>query len=186
MGTAFYIAQGIGVLCVVLSMGVQKFKDIRYIQIGNVAINLLIALQYLLLNALSGAWVCVVAAVQSVVMFLLNRKENSKNLRNWINLLFCAIYIAGTCVVYTGIKDLFSCAGALFFALAISQTGSGKYRLFSAGNAAVWIVYNLYAMAYVTLINQFLKLGAIIVAIVRLDIPKYIHRRKNDELLDTK
>ena len=184
MGAAFYIAQGIGVLCVVLSMCIQQFKDIRYIQIGNVAINLLIALQYLLLNALSGAWVCVVAAVQSVVMFLLNRKENK--LRNWINLLFCVIYIAGTWAVYTGIKDLFSCAGALFFALAITQKSSGKYRLFGAGNAAVWIVYNIYTMAYVALINQLLKLGSIIVAVIRLDIPKYFRRRKKDELLDPK
>ena len=186
MGTAFYIAQGIGVLCIVLSMGIQQFKDIRYIQIGNVAINLLIALQYLLLNALSGAWVCMVAAVQSVIMILLNRKDNSKNLRNWINLLFCAIYIAGTCVVYTGIKDLFSCAGALFFALAIAQTSAGKYRLFNAGNAVVWIIYNIYSMAYVALINQLLKLGSIIVAVIRLDIPKYFRRRKKDELLDPK
>jgi len=172
MGTAFYIAQAVSLAAMAASITIQQLKDIRQIIAGSFVINLLSAIQYLLLGGLSGGWICIVAAFQCVAMFFVSRREDANKLRKWFLLLFAAMYVAGTCMVYQGIKDLFSCAGALFFVLSILQEKPAKYRRFSACNALVWIVYNIPTGAYVNLVSQLFKLGSILVAMVRMDLPK--------------
>ncbi len=179
MGAAFYIAQGVGILSIGVSILLQQLKSVKHILIGNVAINLLGMLNYLLLGGLSGAWICVAASVQAVVIFFLNRSENGKNLRKWLMLLFCAIYIVGTWIVYQDIGDLFSCVGALIYVASILQTNSMKYRFLSVPNAIVWIVYDIFTMAYTHLLSQTLKLCSAVIGILRLDLPKWIDKRRN-------
>ena len=71
----FYIAQGISVVTCVLAVITMQFKSMRGILIGQTIVNLTSVLTYVLLGGLSGAGICFVAILQSIVMYILNVKN---------------------------------------------------------------------------------------------------------------
>lgn len=172
MDFVFILAQIVGVLTTVVAVATFQFKDVRHILLGNVLSNLMVALQFALLGGLSGAWICIVAALQTVVMYFLDKKENTGTLRRYLLLLFCAMYIAGTCIVYKGWGDIVSCVCALIYVVAILQTDSKSFRKCIFVNASLWIVYDIYTMAYASVLTHGMELVSIITAMLRMDRKK--------------
>lgn len=172
MDSLFIIAQAVGLLGTIATVATFQFKDKRHILLGNVVNNLLVALQFALLGGLSGAWVCIVGAVQTVVMYFVDRKPDAKKLWLCLLILFCAMYIVGTCIVYQGWGDILTCVCALFYVLAILQKDSKGFRRYILVNASVWIVYDIYTLAFSGMLTHGLALVSILVAMVRLDFKK--------------
>ncbi len=172
MEPVFLIAQIVGILTTIVAVATFQFKDVRHILLGNVISNLMVALQYGLLGGFSGAWICVVAAVQTIVMYFLDKRENGQKLRKLLLVLFCAMYIVGTIIVYKGWGDILSCVCALIYVLAILQTDSKGFRRCIFVNASLWIVYDIYTMAYSGILTHGLELVSIVTAMLRLDRKK--------------
>lgn len=184
MDPLFIIAQAVGVLTTVVAVATFQFKDKRHILLGNVASNLLVALQYALLGGLSGAWICIVAAVQTVVMYFVDKKPDAKKLRMCLLILFCAMYIAGTCIVYQGWGDILTCVCALIYVLAILQKDSKGFRRCILVNASLWIVYDIYTLAFSGILTHGLELVSILVAMVRLDFRRKTQQDRTEEMAE--
>lgn len=167
--TAFYIGQAVSILVAIATVVTFQFKDVKHILLGTMASNFLLAASYFFLSGFSGAWVCMLAVVQTFTMYLLDKRETSKKVRFYLLLLFCAMYIAGTVIVYKRWDDILSCACALVYVAAILQTSSKKFRLFSLINLSMWIVYDICNFAWVNIITHILGILSIITAMVRLD-----------------
>ena len=73
----FYIAQGISVLTALTAIVGMQMKNMKAILLSQILANLFTASTYFLLNAFSGAGICLVAIVQAVVMFFYNRKNKT-------------------------------------------------------------------------------------------------------------
>lgn len=172
MEPIFIIAQVVGVLTTVVAVATFQFKDVRHILLGNVISNLMVALQYALLGGFSGAWICMVAAVQTIVMYFLDKRENAQKLRKYLLVLFCVMYIVGTCIVYKNWEDILSCVCAMIYVLAILQTDSKNFRRCIFVNSSLWIVYDVCTMAYTGILTHGLELVSIITAMLRLDRKK--------------
>ena len=172
MGPLFYIAQIIGALTTVTVVVAAQLKDMKWILMCQIAANLMVALSSAMLGGLSGAWICAVAAVQTVVLYFLDKKGISGRHKNCLLWVFAAMYVGGTALVYSGWGDLVSCAGALLYLLAIIQKDSAKYRRYICINTLLWLVYDLTILAFGNMITHGIEFVSAVVGILRLDIRK--------------
>lgn len=165
----FLIGQIFSVLALVISVVIAQFKEVKYVLIGEVASNLAVAFSFLFLGGLSGAWLCIVAAVQCIVMYFVNKRNMDDRKRNILLVIFGAIYIIGTIVVYKDWNDIVSAVCAILFVLSIVQTEAGKYRIFMALNSALWLIYDFNTAAYVNMITHGSLAISLLIAMYRLD-----------------
>ena len=169
----FMIGQIISVIALLISVIIAQFKNVKHILLGEIASNLAVAFSFVFLGGLSGAWICIVAALQSLVIYFVNKVDWTLRRKNLLSALFAFIYIIGTVVVYQGWADLVSCACSLLYILAIIQTDSKKYRWFMAANSFLWVIYDINTAAYVNIITHGILLVSILFAMVRLDREKH-------------
>lgn len=165
----FIIGQMIGIAALAISIVTVQFKNVRHILAGEIASNLSIALSFVFLGGLSGAWICIAAAIQTGIIYYMKRHNVCENIGKMMILPFAIVYIAGTVVVYRGWEDIVSCICAMLYLAAILQKDTAKYRCFMAGNSLLWIVYDLFTCAYVNIITHGMLLISLIIAMIRLD-----------------
>ena len=163
----FYIAQVISVLTTIVAIVMMQFKKMHWILLGQITANLLSGSTYLLLGGLSGAGISVVAVVQSVVMFLYNRRGRKPHLPVVIG--FIVLYIACSVYYYTSPIDLCSSVAAVTFAVSIMQENAAASRRWYVFNPLFWLIYDAYTGAYVNILVHGAVLVSTVMAMVRLD-----------------
>lgn len=168
----FIIGQIISVISLIISSVCVQFKKLKHVLLGEMLSNTATALSFVFLGGLSGAWICIVAALQTWVMYLANKHNVSGKKRNFLTVIFAAAYIAGTAYIYQGWNDVVSCTAALLYVMAIMQKDAAKHRLFMAMNSMLWIIYDLAVMAFVNVITHGTMLASLIIAMIRLDLKK--------------
>ena len=114
---AFYIAQTISVLTAISAVIMMQFKNIKGILAGQIITNLLSATTYFLLGGLSGAGVCLVAIVQSVVMFCYSMNAHKPHLA--VSITFIVAYLGCSVLYYQSPIDVLSAVAA------VCLTGTG-------------------------------------------------------------
>ena len=171
MDWTFLAAQCLGILNTIIAVLSMQFKNIRLILISQITLNLITAVGYLLLGGLSGAWICILATLQTTIMFFLEKYDSPKmqKLRSILLVLFAFGYVVGTIIVYKGWNDIVSCICAILFVLAIIQTQSSKYRKYILLNASLWTIYDITTMAYANILTHGLQIISILIAMVRHD-----------------
>lgn len=167
----FMIAQCLGIITTVVALLSVQFKKVESILIGQIISNVLVALSFGLLGGLSGAWICILAAIQTLIIYFLDRSETPKKEQKKAVLLvlFVIGYIVGTVIVYKGWGDIIAGICAILFVLAIAQTESGKLRVIMMLNALLWIIYDYKTRAYTNILTHGLELLSILAAMIRLD-----------------
>lgn len=146
----FYLAQAVSIVTGVVAVVSMQFKSMRKILLGHITANLLSALTYFLLGGFSGAGVCIVAIVQSVVMYLYNLK-NVKPPKTVIG-IFALLYTLCSIMYFKTFFDVFSAISALCFCISIGQTNPKVAKIWYMFNPLSWLVYDVYSAAYVNII----------------------------------
>lgn len=166
------IAQIISIVALVCSVISVQFKEVKQVLIGQIVANFTISLSFLFHGGLSGAWICIVATVQTLIMYLANKRGITDKARNILLAFFLAAYVAGTAVVYQGWPDLISCTCSLLFVLSIVQKDTRIFRMILCANSTLWVVYDISVGAYINAVTHALILGSLIFAMIRLDRKK--------------
>lgn len=172
MNPFFVLGQIMSILSFLMSIILAHFKEVKHILLGEISANLFTALSYLFLGGNSGAWVCIVATIQTFVVYMLNKRNVSEHIQNIITKCFAGIYIIGTIVVFQGWADIVCCVCAFLYIMAITQKQGAKYRYYMAGNCLLWVIYDIYTLAFVNLITHGTKMASLLLAMVRLDHKK--------------
>ena len=170
---SFIIGQIFSVLSLAISIVSVQFKKVTHVLLGGMSSNMATALSYAFLGGLSGAWICIVGAVQTLIIYLANRYDLEKKKRTILTVLFAVAYIVGTVIVYQGWDDIIACTCAMLYIMAIVQTDTANYRKFLAANSCLWIVYDVAVMAYVNIITHGMMLCSLVIAMIRLDKNKH-------------
>lgn len=170
----FVIAQIIGIVTAVITIGCVQFKDERILLIGYFLTNILTGTSCLLLGGLAGAWICLVAAGQTLIVYFVNKKEPeaARKGRRIVAIVFVIIYIAGTILTFQSWPDLVVLGCAMLYTSTIIQENSGRMRTATAANMVLWIIYDITIGAYTNIITHALTLGSTLIAKVRLDRKK--------------
>ena len=164
----FYIAQGISAVTCILAVITMQFKSMRNLLIGQLIVNLTSVLTYVLLGGLSGAGICFVAILQSIVMYILNVKNIKPPL--WVTIIFMALFVGCSVVYYKSPIDILSGAAAMFFAISLVQTKASASRLWFVGNPILWLIYDIFTGAYVQCIIRIAVFTSTVISIFRNDL----------------
>lgn len=164
----FFIAQGISVVNGILAVIMMQFKSMKKILTFQIICNLLTASSYFLLGGFSGAGICIIAIIQSVVMFIYNIKKI--NPHRIVIFAFIALYIGCSAFYYNSLIDICSALAAVCFAMSIVQTKASMSRLWYLFNPLCWLIYDIFTKAYGNLVLHLAVFISTLFGIIRNDI----------------
>ena len=168
---AFLIAQIAGGLSTVTALLCVQAKEAKMILLGQFICNLLSAACYGLLGSFSGAWVCILATIHTLLISLVNRNEPIKRQKRVriISVLFSVAYILGTVWTYSNWPDVITGICALLFVMTISQEKAGQMRSVMILSMSLWIVFDIAVGAYTSVLTHGSTLVSLLIARLRLD-----------------
>lgn len=174
----FIAGQIVGVLVTVAAIVSLQFRDMKYVLASQVVANLLLMLNYALLDAWSGATIAIIATVQTLIMFFVRLtdgkipEKSTTILTVILTVAFMVIFAYSSIQTYKGPVDILSMLASLIFCVCIAQKNAFLCRLFILINAALWIGYDIGTLAYTTIITHVLSLSSAAMGIIRLDLKK--------------
>ena len=167
---AFFAAQGISVLTGILAIAMMQFKNMKLILMFQIIVNTTALTNYFLLGGDTGVFVSVLAIVQSVVMYLYNRRGARPHLA--VIIAFIVAYVA--CSTYNiamskNAIELLPAFAAVCFSVSLVQQKPSVFRIWGALNPTCWLGYDLYTSSYVMFCVHLGILISSLSAMVRLD-----------------
>lgn len=165
---SFYIAQFFAAVSMIFGVVSFQVKDMKKILICQLGANGFLILNYALLGGISGAGIAFVAVIQSVVIFLYDRKDKKMPVPAVVG--FMLLYVLISAMTFEGLIDFLPCIAALCFAVSLLQKGPAGYRRCMLLNILLWIVYDLSVQAYMSIAGRIILLISIISAMIRYDL----------------
>ena len=160
-------------ICGFIAVGMFVFsyqlKKRNALILVNAGSRVLYVLQYILLGALSGAVLDIVALPVSLLAQY--KSLTKKHSILWI-LAANTLIIAAGLTFYQNIFSLLPVAGVLFETGALWLSKGKHIRIISLFGAPCWLVYNLICGAYGSAIGNVMTIISITIALVRYDILK--------------
>lgn len=167
----FMIAQFMGIFSAVAAIMCVQARQAAFVLLGQFLANAFSGLSYGLLGSLSGAWICLLAAIHSVLISLANRKPDQQRNRmvRIISVFFSAAYLIGSVVTYTQWTDIISGICALLFVVTVSQKEAGNMRNVMLVSMSLWVIFDIAVGAYTNIITHASTIVSILTAKLRLD-----------------
>lgn len=163
----FYIAQAISILTLVVGIAMMQFKKMKWVLIGQIVANLLTASTYLLLGGFTGAYICLWAVVQALVMAYFDYKKKRPH---WLlTLIFVLGYVGCSLLNFASAIDILAVLAAVCAAMSIAQQKSADSRRWYVWNPPLWMVYDVSTRAYGNLIMHGILLVSTLLAMIRND-----------------
>ena len=167
----FLIAQLFGIGSTFAAILCVQARTSAGVLLGQILANGFSALSYGFLGSLSGAWVCLLAAVHSVLISFIRKQDpfavNKRVIL--ISFIFALAYIIGSVITYTRWPDVISCICALLFVLTIAQKDASKMRNVMLVSMSLWVLFDISVGAYTSIITHGSTILSILTAKVRLD-----------------
>ncbi|GHW02767.1 hypothetical protein AGMMS50249_5530 [candidate division SR1 bacterium] len=152
-------------------VGIQ-FKKKKHIMITIILANLFFCINFALLNAYSGALVCLVAMIQT----LINYCFDIKNKKYPLILIISYYVVAAICafVTYSSLIDIIPVICAMLLTTTIIQSKERNIRNLILINIILWIFYDISVGAYTAIISDVFLVTSTLIAIIRYDIKKKV------------
>ena len=167
----FFIAQLMGIFSTFAAILCVQARSAAGILAGQILANVFSGLSYGLLGSLGGAWICIVAALHSVIISFVNKLQPDKRKKAVavISVVFTLIYLAGSVVSYSRWTDIISGICALLFVVTIAQQEAGKMRNVMLVSMSLWVIFDIAVGAYTNVITHGSTIVSILGAKLRLD-----------------
>lgn len=170
----FMVAQAMGILSTVAAIFCVQARSAGGVLLGQFLANAFSGLSYGLLGSLSGAWVCLLAAVHSVLISLANKKDETQRVKmvRIISVIFSGAYVIGSALTFVRWTDILSCICALLFVMTVAQKDAGKMRNVMLVSMSLWVIFDIAVGAYTNIITHGSTIVSLITAKIRLDRQK--------------
>ena len=163
----FIIAQVFGIISIILNIIVVQFKSKEKILIGMIISNLVVAIQFFLLNAITGGIISLINVIRCIVFYLF-KKENKKP-SVFVLLIFETIAIVSGIISWQNVWSILPIIATLTYTYGIWQDDVLKIKYISAITGFEWSIYDIIVRAYVGVIQGIIQMISAIVAIIRYD-----------------
>ena len=165
------MAHVLGILAVICYLLCFQFKTRKNIIIVNLLSRLFYILQYVFLNALSGAVLEISGLIFSYIAKEKERKFIKKHYIFFVVLTDFLLLAAGL-LSYDNIYSLFAISGIIIEITALWLTKEKNMRMLSVFSLPLWFVYNLKNGAYGSVAGNIIVTISILTAMIRLDFKK--------------
>ena len=137
----YYIGQFLGIVVTIGAILTMQIKNKKPMLIVSAMVNVLSALNILLLDKFSsGVIICFVAVFQ--ILFSLWHEKKGTDIPLAEKIIFLVLYITGGLLGFEKPIDILSIIAAVLYMLAMIQKKEQHIRHFLLGNMATWTVYH--------------------------------------------
>lgn len=161
----FILAQIIGGIVLILTVISIQFKTKEKILMCQIIANLLISIQYFLLDALTGGVVSIINVIRCII-FYFYKKKNMKP-----SIIFLVVFIITAVVsgilTWQNIFSIIPIISAIVFTYGLWQDDIRITRICTAITAGNWSIYNIIVKAYAGAIQSVAECTSAIIAIIR-------------------
>ena len=161
----FILAQILGILAVVFNIVVVHFNSKEKILIYMAISNLVVAIQFFLLNAITGGIVSLINVIRCIV-FYIYKKENKKP-SLFVLIIFELIVVISGIFSWQNIWSILPIIATATYTYGIWQDDVLKIKYISAITGGEWALYDIIVRAYVGVIQGIIQVISSIIAIVR-------------------
>lgn len=161
----FIIAQSLGILAVVFNIITVHFNSKEKILICMTISNLIISIQFFLLNAITGGIISIINVIRCIVFYLL-KKENKKT-SMLVLIIFEIIVIISGIISWQNIWSILPIIATLTYTYGIWQDDVLKIKYISAIIGTEWSIYDIIVKAYVGFVQGIIQVISSIIAITK-------------------
>lgn len=161
----FIIAQICGVITLILTVISVQFRTKEKILIFQIIANIIVAIQYFLLNAITGGVVAIINTIRCIIFFYYKKKDKKPSL------IFLTIFIV--VAIVSGIitwQDSFSIIpiiAAIVFTYGLWQDNVKVTKICTVITSGNWVIYNFVVKAYVGAVQAIAECTSAVIAVIR-------------------
>jgi len=178
MPLSFWFAQGLSVVATIIVFISFQIKNKNVLLLLNVAVNALICAGLFLLEAYLGAAATAVAIVRGFLFFKMEKRP--KWYAYFSLALVVALVIVSVIFTYENYFSLLMLAAIFALTYGFWQKNAVFIRVASICASTVFIVYNVFKLAYATIVLESMIILSCVIFLVRL----YIEKRKQKNMPD--
>lgn len=145
-----------GAIAVILYAVTLLSNKKKTILIFLILTNIFWSLQYLMLNAYSGLYMCVIAIIRTVVY--LKYENSNRKVDLFTMLVFIGLYIFGGVLAYDGIISMLPVVGTCIYTIYLTGDNIKRFKYVCIGDAIFWIIYNVFVQAYVGILSSVVEI----------------------------
>ena len=166
----FIIAQIIGIIILFITVISIQQKTKEKILACQILANILDAIQYFLLNALTGGVIAIINVIRCVIFYYYKKKDKKPSLLFLI--IFIIIAITSGILSWQNAWSIIPIIVSIVFTYGLWQDNVTVTRICTAITSGGWSAYQLIFLAYARMIASISEFLSAIIAIIRFDVLK--------------
>lgn len=166
----FIVAQVMGVLGAITNIVSMQFKKTKQILCCFILANVFFSISYLLLGGYVAAIIGTIAAIQTVINYFFQKKD--KEIPKWLITIYFIVSFACGLITYKTVIDILPILGGLTYIWAIIQKEEKYIRRITLLNSSLWLVYNVFILAYSTVVSDIVTIASTIIGMLRFDMKR--------------
>ena len=161
----FILAQICGIIALILVVISVQFKTKEKIVMYMVFANFMIAIQFFLLNAITGAIISIINTIRCIVFYYYKKKEMKPSFVTL--LIFEIIAIVSGIISWQNIWSLIPIIVTVLYTYGLWQDNVKVLRIMVGIVGGGWAIYDVVVKAYVGALQEVSQLISAIVSLVR-------------------
>lgn len=161
----FILAQICGIIALILTVISVQFKEKEKIMICMILANVIVAIQYFLLNALTGAVISLLNTIRCIVFYTYKKKNKNPSLMTLV--IFEIIAILSGMVTWQDMWSLIPIVVTVIYTYGLWQDNVKIIRITTAIVGLGWAIYNIVVQAFVGAIQETAQLISALIALYK-------------------
>lgn len=162
---SFILAQICGLIALILTVISVQFKTKEKIVVCFIFANIIVAIQFFLLNAITGAIISIINTIRCIIFYYYKKKNKKPSLT--ILIIFEIIAIISGIISWQDIWSILPIIVTVIYTYGLWQDNVTIIRITTGIAGLGWMIYDLIVMAYVGAIQEFSQLISSIIALIR-------------------
>ena len=161
----FILAQICGVIALIFTVVSVQFKTKEKIVMCSVFANLVVTIQFFLLNAITGAIISIINTIRCIIFYYYKKKDKKPSLM--ILLIFEIVAIVSGMFSWQNIWSIIPIIVTVIYTYGLWQDNVKVIRITTAIVGLGWAIYDVIVMAYVGAIQEISQFVSAVIALVR-------------------
>ncbi len=159
----FILAQVCGVIALILTVISVQFKTKEKIVMCFIWANTVVAIQYFLLGAITGAIVSIINAIRCIVFYIYKKKDMKPSIT--VLLIFEIIAVISGIISWQNMWSLIPIIVTVIYTYGLWQDDIKIVRITTAIAGFGWAIYNIVVKAYIGALQSISQLISAIVSL---------------------
>lgn len=161
----FILAQLCGIIALILTVISVQFKTKEKIVMCSVFANIVVAIQFFLLNAITGAIISIINTVRCLIFYYYKKKDMKPSLV--VLVLFEIVAIVSGIISWQNIWSLIPIIVTVVYTYGLWQDNVTVIRITTGIAGLGWSVYDIIVRAYVGAIQEISQFISAIISLIR-------------------